>query len=261
MKERSSDVAENLYQQAMRSTDKAEVMRLLRKALTIDPMHTNANRLLSKLEGRVPEDIRKSPAGLRSAGRTPKIDNLKPVRSEGSGFNTILILGGLVVALSIGYLLLSQNPEFQRSLTRLFSPPPVTTIDGTPVADVPGAVLRINPHATQTIDYDQRLGCTPENNCFFEAGIVHEYTFSVTEGQSLLVGIWFNAGSASRIEDYTALLDGNNRLTTDRCQPTLNDTGSVIRFDCAVDQTGQWKVRILGIEGESTEGYWVTVES
>jgi hypothetical protein len=261
MKERSTDVAENLYQQAMRSTDKAEVMRLLRKALTIDPMHTNANRLLSKLEGRVPEDVRKSPAGLRSAGRTPKIDDLKPVRSSGSGSNNILIIGGLVIALSIAYLLLSQNPDVQRSITRLFSPPPVTAIDGTPVADVPNAVLRINPHATRAIGYDQRLGCTPENNCFFEAGIVHEYTFNVTEGQTLLVGIWFNAVSATRIQDYTALLDANNRTTNDRCQTILNDVGSIIRFDCAVDQTGQWKVRILGIEGQSTAGYWVTIES
>ena len=58
-----------------------------------------------------------------------------------------------------------------------------------------------------------------------------------------------------------AVVDSNGKSAGNRCQITNSSgTDTSANFSCQIDQSGQWSVRILGIEGESTGSYLVTVE-
>jgi hypothetical protein len=92
-----------------------------------------------------------------------------------------------------------------------------------------------------------------------EPGIVHEHTFTAVSGEEVVVGVQFFSPSANRVNRNIAILDPDDRETScDRNRILQGDNGSMII--CDIHKPGTWKMRVLGIEGQSTGAYFVSVD-
>jgi hypothetical protein len=75
------------------------------------------------------------------------------------------------------------------------------------------------------------------------------------------IGVFFISSGGKRVSKNVAIVDSDGQNAGNRCQMQKNPNGdSSVTFSCKIDQTGRWSVRVLGIDGESTGNYVVTVE-
>jgi hypothetical protein len=75
------------------------------------------------------------------------------------------------------------------------------------------------------------------------------------------IGIWFVSDTGQRVSKNVAVFDPSGKAAGKRCQMSTNTNNDTsVSFSCEIDQSGQWSVRVLGIQGESTGSYWVTIE-
>jgi hypothetical protein len=95
-----------------------------------------------------------------------------------------------------------------------------------------------------------------------DPGIGHEYFFDVNTGDEISVGIWFVSPTATRVSRNVAILDANNANAESRCQrdTPFGEGDTNVAFSCPINLTGTWKVRVFGIEGESTGAYFITAD-
>lgn len=269
---KSQPSAEAWYQ-ASRMTESPQHERAaLKRALDLDPYHTDSRRRLRQLEtGEAPpQPVSQPPAsdyfGLtqpdaESSGQPASAeDDLPPLkqartrRERGTWF-WVGIAGAILLSLSsTWFVLLVLGSGIPGQLRGLFTgQQPVTEIEGVPLAEAEDAVLHVEP------SYGVELMRSEAVAEVLEPGFVHEHTFMARRGEEVAIGLQFLSPTATRVNRNVVVLDPDGRQV--RCQRDRilqGDNGAVMT--CRINKGGVWRVRLLGREGESTGVYVISVE-
>ncbi len=241
-----AETADSLYDKAVlvKEQDRFGAIQYLKKALELEPFHSKANRLLLQLEGAKPLN---KPVKNPPAAPTPRVEDLAPLktvkRQRGGGGTALLsLLALIVVAVSVLLVILgTRDPILLYTLT---GRPPITAIEGTPVRDIPGVVLTVQPHESRPLAVGEQLQAT------IPVGIVQDYLATLTSSDvSILFQVNFVSQSVRGLTQYTAVIDPSGQPAGRRCQAQVADNQAGIRYTCRVDQAGTWRFRIFGVDG------------
>lgn len=260
---------------AARACDTDEVaIKCLRKALALDPLHGEANRLLLQIEGAVPPEALRREREERIAAfatgellrqmlppeANPLVIDKRPRRARrpGSLWRVVGCLGVILLALPISLLVLNLigvvSGVFGAVARITGGPTPVTAWQGVPLSEL--------DDAASLLPAVQSEPALVRHADVLDDGYVHEYTFAGTAGQEVAIYVQFLSLGAERVSRNVALLrpdgsDGRGSCTRDRI--IQGDTNIV--YICRLSQNGVWRVRILGRAGESVGAYFVGVEA
>ncbi len=239
---------------AQAAADPAEQIACLKRALALAPLHSRANRLLFRLEGARPlASPLPAPAAL-----PPALEPLKPVRRRRprSGWSLVALGGFALLAAASAFFVLSflGSPLAGQVAGVLSGQRPADQIDGTPIEAIPNLVLTVTPSRVREIQGEGTMDT-------LDAGITHEYQFRASYGQEAAIYVQFASPTAGNVAPNVAVLrpDGSNAAPA--CQrDQLTSSGSAA-FLCQVDQSGAWKVRVIGIAGQSTGAYFIAAQT
>ncbi len=254
-----SDSADDWVKKAMVTENQDEAIGFLKRALEIEPFHSKANRMLFQLEGAVPKATA-SAAKARVVTPLPA-DHLSTLKKANSVTNKrsnwfyAVLVGLILVGFSVIFfiLMMTGSPIAAQIANVIQGRYAVTQINNVPLNQVPNAVMKVNPQDRTTILYGQKIDDTIEN------GFSHAYIFDVMSGQTMGIGVFFISKGGQHVTKNVAVVDSSGQNAGNRCQIQTAGGDTSVSFSCLVDQTGQWSVRVLGIEGESTGSYKVTV--
>ena len=140
-------------------------------------------------------------------------------------------------------------------LEREIDATPVVQIEGTPVYARPDAVTVVQPVVSRQLAFSEPLSDV------LEPGYAHEYTFAVTRDEEIAIGIQFFSPFAQSVSRNIRVVDlsGDERERACTRESILGgDTG--VGFICKPGQSGEWKLRLFGREGESSGAYVVALE-
>lgn len=248
----------------------------LREALKIDPMDSAANRLLMKIEGSKPltEKEKKKRSTQVVQPVSPQADPIKAAtmrkrqtmqyervaarrRVRGMIFWLLFIalfaLIGLFAANVIGVF-----PGFIGFATRLLGgPAPVTEINGVPIK-------KLNyPISVVPISQSQRLSVSHFD--LIDHGYVHEYTFPREFQELFAVNVNFLSPTPRNFAGNVGVYNNVGLdVTTTECGHATPGNSLIpaqagVTLICTASRSGQWSVRILGMEGESVGAYAITL--
>jgi serine/threonine protein kinase len=256
--------ADDWVKEAAATSDKAQAIQYLRQALELEPLHSKANRLLFQLEGAKPLSELRSELGsgkvnmpgLPEGDARPitqadkrKIPGQKKKRNIWTWIGVAaFILSSLTSVFFIlsftGSPLAGQIANFIQGIR------PVDQIDGTPIAQVPNAVLKVTPAQETEMRLNDVL------NGVLDTGISHQYRFQASYGDTIYLLVQFLSPEANSVSGNVAVLNARGEPVACDRQRLLEGNNGVIAI-CNVHAPGMWSLRVLGIQGESTGAYIV----
>ncbi|MBK8027373.1 MAG: hypothetical protein IPK19_39780 [Chloroflexi bacterium] len=240
----------------------------LRRALALDPLHTEANRLLFRLEGALPQHVGVSlhaprsdtPAHISSNDRNKRLAPLKGAKARkpvNRGEHLMLMLtfaflAGLATVVALNMLGVVSGPiALMTSLAG--GPQPVREIDGRPLGEVEDAVVRVG--ATQSEP------AQPFDVDVLDTGYLHEYTFPAATGETVAVTVQFLSLYADRVSRNVALVGPGGIDITASCQrDVILGRERHVTMLCTAPEGGPYALRVLGRQGESVGVYWINLE-
>lgn len=260
------------------STDEHRI-RCLKRALELDPWHNEANRLLLKLEGTKSiihrEPLVEDPATvtqtqeIASTGRLPPIKrNVREMeyqrrerrRKARNRFGCLMMLILQVSCTFFTLGLIGIIPGFIGTVEELLGgAAPITEVEGTPIQD-------LGEFAAATVPPSQSREAKNRDVDVLDHGYNHEYTFEVSPGEEILGYVQFMSIAADNVPKNVLILDENDQVIQDERCYFFGDDGLLggegnATFNCFPRTYGIWKVRVLGIQGESVGAYFVGVET
>jgi len=237
-------------------------IKALKRALKIDALHTPANRMLLKLEGEfVPQPQQADPAPI-----TPEHENLRQEKFErqqeqkregrrrrGMGCLVSLFFGLMfsLVVLSIAGMV----PGIIGTVLRVTSGvEPVTVVNDVPIAQSSDAIYQIAPLATRALE--------SQDFAFIDHGYLNEYTIEAVEGDMYLMFVQFLSLVATNVPNNVILLDPDGNEGMSQCAPQtiMEDYDNGVAWGCRMYMSGQWTMRVLGVEGETVGGYVIGIQ-
>lgn len=248
---------------AVASNSREEVIAALKKALELDEMHSQANRLLLKIEGSMPrpiEDrIKADPEEAKQILAKAKSAKANKVSSGRKRWRRMGCLSFIILNSICGIFLLGaiglMPGVFSRVNQITGGPTPSTEIDGTPIVYVPNAPLLITPVISEPIN--------TQDIEVLEHGYLHEYAFDVDRGDEVAIWVQFLSVDAKKVSRNVVLLNPQDQNVTPICDldHIMQDGDNGITLICPIDVSGEWKVRILGRQGESVGVYFIGVQT
>lgn len=266
----------DLWVMAARLTNnRDQSITCLRKALELDEWHAQANRMLHLIEGSEPEGGLKTPPSdwQNQTGEKPAAQIQQQARPQtatrqrrrrwrnlGCLFYIILSFScSMVTMRAVGF----SNPVLTTLNTLSGGPTPALEFYGTPLAYYEQAAMQMTP---VHIDEASRsatgnIGLMVESMEILDHGYMHEHTFYARDGEEIAIYVQFLSLNARYVDRHVALVDPADYAARDVCEEhrILQDNTN-IAFICPIDRTGTWRVRIVGVDGESTGAYFVGVE-
>ncbi len=254
-------------------------IRCLKKALELDPWHTDANRLILKLEETksilhrpaLAQDPTATQTQEISAATTPlpplkrNVREMEYQRRERQRkvrrrFSCLMLMLFQVSCTFFTLGLIGVIPGFIGTVGQLFGgSPAITQVEGVPIEE-------IGEFAPATVPPSQSKQANNRDVDVLDHGYNHEYTFRVSPGDEILGYIQFMSVSAGNVPKNILIIDEDDKvIQDDRCifygdNGLLGGQGNVT-FSCFPRTSGIWKVRVLGIQGESVGAYFVGVET
>lgn len=262
-----------LAAQTMQS--KEQTIKCLKQALELDPWHQKSNRMLLKLEGTPTE-----PHEVALSRQTQELQqavgmkNVLDIKRQGKSLefqkrakrrkriNRGLTISFLLLSMSCTVITFSMIGVIQGPLAFLIQlgggPPPVTELDGVPIKDVRNAAATIEP-ARHVEDVSEDVNV-------LEHGYVHEYTFDARSGEEVAGYVQFMSVSADNVGANVLIVNPNDRIVGQDVCEFLGEAGLLggdgnVTFTCRIDISGTWRVRMLGVNGESVGAYFVGIET
>lgn len=252
--------ANDLVEKASQTRDRFEAIAYLKRALELDPLHSRANRMLFQLEGAKPSNATPAePARPAAPIDDGGLQPLKKVRykKRRSPWTTLALVCFLLMNATLLLVLLSvigQGGTIMGLVDQVRgTPAPVLEVSGTPAGQVPNLVLTIQPIKAEALRPE-----VPVSDVL-DAGRAHEYSFTGTSGSEALIGIQFFSPSASAVSKHVAIIDplGGKR----QCyRDTIIQGEAGVAYICTINVSGEWRIRILGVQGESTGAYVISVD-
>ena len=262
------------WYQASRLTESPEhELKCLKKALAMDPYHVESRRRMLTLEkpsgpavvthaeGQFAPDVAR-PKKLESETLPKLIDDTiplkkaRPQRKKRSPWVYVGIAGAITLSLVSSFFVLtflgSSVPG--QILGAVTGEQPVTEIDGVPLEQVEDAPLKVEPSTVKNLPRENPLSDT------LTAGIEHAYDFQADAGENLAIAVQFFSLGAGNVPRNVVILDPDGHEASSHCRhETIMDANSGAAFVCQIHLSGQWQIRILGRDGESTGAYVVTM--
>jgi serine/threonine protein kinase len=265
--------ADQLVEMAKVETDEVEKIAFLRRALDVAPQHSEANRMLFKLEGAKPRNT--VAASVPSPVQAPTTPDVKPLpqfertprkagyqkRAERQKvWSRIGCMSSLILSLSCTLLTFRMaglaSSLFTSLKTASGGPTPVFMIDGEPIDDVQNAPQYVEPEKEVTLTETQSQVAD-----VLDPGYAHDYNIEMYGiNRSIAIYVQFLSLTASNVSPHVMIFapDGNNAESYCQRDPSailIDNSG--VTFVCRVYVEGIWTVRILGVEGESNGAYMV----
>jgi hypothetical protein len=259
---------------------KEDGIKCLRKALVLDSLHTQANRLLFKWEGAKPPtaDEWDRLTGENAVPRAEKITAapvpLKKVKRKGKrspwrwvGLLSFFLLGSACSLFTLNMAGLI-NGVFTRATIMLGGPTPVSQWQGQALENVDNAAVVIPPSQSEQIgeahsedDRAVRTSSGGRDADVLDPGYSHQYTFEARAGDQFGIYIQFLSLGANRVSRNVAVLRPDGSSVTETCErQNILQGDNNIAYICDINTSGTWSVRILGREGESVGAYFVGIE-
>jgi hypothetical protein len=265
---------------ALACEQKQDGIKCLRKALALDPLHTQANRLLFKWEGAKPPsaDEWQRLTGDNTAPLPEKITAkplpLKKVRHKGkrSPWRWVGILSFLLLGSACSLFTLNMagviNGVFTRATVFLGGPTPVSQWNGQALANVDNAAEVIPASQSEQIgeirgadDPAVRTSTGGRDADVLDPGYSHQYTFEAQAGDQYGIYVQFLSVGAARVSRNVAVLRPDGSSATETCEhESILQGDNNVAYICDIHSSGTWSVRILGREGESVGAYFVGIE-
>lgn len=250
-----------------------QAITCLKKAIALDPWHAKASRMLLKLEDVKPinERMRETSTqevvaayepvptplpNMRPAVRQKKVDRQASNRRL---WTRIGCFSFFLAALSCSLMTFSMIGLLPGVIGAFIQatggPPPVTRLGDVPIEDVPNAALYIEPSVIEEAS-DQQVNV-------LEHGYVHEYSFYGNAGEEYAIYIQFMSFASTNVDGNTVVIDPDGEITRD-CV-ALGESGILggegnVTISCILERSGTYRVRVLGINGESVGAYFAGVE-
>jgi hypothetical protein len=265
--------ADQLVEMAKVETDEVEKIAFLRRALDVAPQHSEANRMLFKLEGAkprnavsasVPSPVQSSPTPdvkpLPQLERSPRKAGYQKRAERQRTWSRIGCISSMILSLSCTLLTFRlaglASSLFTTLKTASGGPTPVFMIDGEPIDDVQNAPMYIDPEKEVTLTETQSQVAD-----VLDPGYAHDYNIEMYGiNSSIAIYVQFLSLTASNVSPHVMIFapDGNNAESYCQRDPSailIDNSG--VTFVCRVYVEGIWTVRILGVEGESNGAYMV----
>ncbi len=244
-------------------------VKFLRKALTLNEWHTQANRLLHKLEGGKPLNPIEAPPSEwnKTTGMKPVSEIKRQLKQDkyqanakrqrfygrmGCLFSILLMFFVSTFAFrAIGLI----SSGLTAGFNALFGlPTPVVEFHGTPLAELEDAPLLLKPSHSEI--------ATARDIEILDNGYLNEHTFEARAGEEMLVYVQFLSVNANRVSRNVMIVDPNGNDASGQClRDTILKGDTNITFACVMQRSGTYSVRVLGRDGESVGTYFVGVES
>lgn len=272
--------ADDWVREAENESDSYRAIQHLRQALQLEPLHSKANRMLFQLEGAKPggeaRPVTAAPREPRPAAapaqtpapaaylaarvQTPNLVD-KPLRKveekqkAAGAWVYIGIMGAIVTTLVLIYIMLnlSGSPIAWQIATFLQGETPVESINGTPIARVPNAVLQVEPAQTHHLDRNSYV------DSYLNPGIAHEYRFEATSGDRIYLVTEFFSPDATNVS-RNLVIYGPSGQPANCDRQAFSDGSNGVATICNIRTSGEWRLRVLGIEGQSTGPYVVSYQ-
>jgi serine/threonine protein kinase len=263
--------ADQLVEMAKVEVDDAEKIAFLRRALDVAPQHSEANRLLFRLEGAkprqvaisVPSPVSTTPQEVKALpqfDRNPRKASYQARAERQRTWTRIGCISSLILSLSCTLLTFRMAGLASSLFTALKTagggPTPVLEIDGEPISDAPNAPLFVEPEKEVTLTDTQSQAAD-----VLDPGYAHDYLLEMY-GVNRLMAIYvqFISLTAHNVSPHVMILspDGQNaEAYCERDASAILVDNSGVTFICRIYVPGIWTVRILGVEGESSGAYVV----
>lgn len=251
-----TETADDWVQKATAAPTIQEKVAHLKKALELEPLHSKANRMLFQFEGA--KSMREERPVVTPVPEEELAPLKKVVRKKQRGvFFYIGIFAFILMSLTSTFfvLLVMGSPLPERLLGVVTGKQPVYDVHGTPVQDVPDIVLTVSPQRSRRITVGSNIADS------LSPGYSHEFVFSASTGDDLAIGIQFMSPNANHVSRNAVVLKPDGSPAGKVCEANhILDGDTGIAYTCRIDQPGDWKMRIFGIEGESSGAYVVSVE-
>ncbi len=263
--------ADQLVEMAKAEADDAEKIAFLRRALDVAPLHSEANRLLFKLEGAKPRQGAvsvPSPVAITppEAKPLPQFErNTRKARYQERAerqrtWTRIGCVSSLILSLSCTLLTLRlaglASSVFTALKTASGGPTPVVAVDGEPIQDVQDAPLYVEPEKEVNLSENQTQAID-----VLDPGYAHDYRLELYNlNREVAIYVQFLSLSARNVSPNVMIFGPDGRNAESSC---LRDSTAIlidnsgVTFNCRVYMVGIWTVRILGVEGESNGAYMV----
>jgi hypothetical protein len=264
---------------AARACDTDEqAIRCLRRALELDMYHTDANRLLLKLEGVRPSEIvqreQAEAAATREAlrvrlktdvidpkqaGKIASMPSVQPgKRRRSSPWRLLgcvsLLVGGAACTLLTFNLIGVISGVVTAATVLTGGPTPIAEYEGVPLALMQNAPAILPASAVEPLQ-----GQTAN---VLDPGYTHAYTFPAEQGDEYAIYVQFLSLTANRVSRNVAVLNPDGRDIAPACtRDQILEGDNNITLICTITQTGLWTVRITGREGESVGVYFVGAQN
>lgn len=250
--------------------DKDQQIACLKRALKRDPWHSKSNRMLAKLESideleavTLPEIPPEQPVEpLPELQRHTREQEFQRRHKRRRWRTRLGCLGSILLSMSCSlftFSLIGMVPGAIGAVTQLLGgPAPVTEIDGVPIEDIEDAPAIMTP--------SQSSEASSQQVDVLDHGYLHEYTFEARSGQEVAIYVQFMSVNAADVNANVRILDPDDLIVPPETCPSLGEDGLLggegnVTFNCFINRTGTWKVRVLGINGESIGAYFVGVET
>ena len=259
-----------LAAQACTTTEKA--IECLRRAVALDPFHDGANRLLFKLESAqsmmlvveeqpsvemltAPTHDLTPPWAVTAETIAPP--EVRQIKKKSHKTRNLLLLCLLLLGIAASVFTLNVVGIISGPITALTmllgGAAPVRDIGGVPITEVEAASTLISPSHSEPL--------AGRDTDVLEPGYQHEYTFDGRFGQEAAIYVQFLSLAANRVSRNVVLLRPDGTDATVECtRDTILQGDNNVALTCRLDATGEWRLRILGREGESVGAYFVGVE-
>lgn len=277
-----SPTADLWYLASQASETPEDELKCLNRALALDPMHGKSRTRLFELrqpslEAKPASPINPTPQKPaepppldapapkpkreRTSRATAEVDvsTLKkayPPRKR-SAWRTLGCLGFILLSLASSFFVMSVlGMGLAGRIVVLFGgAQPITEIDGVPIEDVAHAPLLVPANRSVPLDSGQ------QQVDILYPGYAHEYSFPARAGQEMTIYVQFLSPTAKNVSPNVAVVDPTGADAEGYCtRGGILTDNSGVTFVCQVHESGNWKVRIFGREGESSGAYYVSAQ-
>jgi serine/threonine protein kinase len=283
--------ADDWYELARKAATREQAMAYLRRALQADPLHSKANRALMKLEREKhlvlpstpppslslprPQDppkpsipaarpatkplpnIVESPKVEQNTDLLPEKKRTKQIRKRRSIWTRVSFLSFILLIISsfyfvISFLGLNMAGRIAGFIT---GQSPAQEINGIPIEQLADAPLLVPPSSSKEAFSGSR------EVDILQSGYNHEFVFSANSGENMAIYVQFISLTAKNAPRNVAIINPFGEDGRDVCNvDDILQDGSGVVYDCDINISGAWKVRIFGREGESSGAYFFSIE-
>lgn len=259
----SEPSAQAWYLAALTVDNQSEKVKCLHRALKLDALHSPANRLLSRIESgaqrqqkqQLKPEITDSSSLDNRSDKYERIQQQKRQRRHRRGMGCLLSFALSSIVCVVILSLVGMIPRTIGWFIQLNTGvAPVYELNGAPIESIDDSLFHITPVFSKSLKQQEYF--------VIDHGYVNEYTFAVEANAPYGIYLQFLSLNAHNLGENMAIIDSNGNNITSQClAQKMSEYDSGLAYSCRAQRSEQWAIRIIGINGETTGGYIIGLQS